>query len=82
MENLSALFQHEGIDAKLADTPVSAGGQPLSPHALRVLLLVMMLQLREPRATLWPFPNPEVTGDIFEAAVSYTHLTLPTILLV
>eukprot|EP00959_Pyramimonas_sp_CCMP1952_P084383 1765133-Pyramimonas_sp.AAC.1 len=26
-----------------------------------------MLQLREPRATLWPFPNPEATGDIFEA---------------
>eukprot|EP00959_Pyramimonas_sp_CCMP1952_P388124 8133200-Pyramimonas_sp.AAC.1 len=27
----------------------------------------MMLQLREPRATLWPFPYPDATGDILEA---------------
>eukprot|EP00959_Pyramimonas_sp_CCMP1952_P295103 6172131-Pyramimonas_sp.AAC.1 len=29
----------------------------------------MMIQLREPRATLWPFPHPEATGDIIEAAM-------------
>eukprot|EP00959_Pyramimonas_sp_CCMP1952_P112069 2343710-Pyramimonas_sp.AAC.1 len=29
----------------------------------------MMIQLREPRATLWPFPRPEATGDILEAAM-------------
>eukprot|EP00959_Pyramimonas_sp_CCMP1952_P444822 9313900-Pyramimonas_sp.AAC.1 len=28
-----------------------------------------MLQLREPRATLWPFPFPEATGDVIEAAM-------------
>eukprot|EP00959_Pyramimonas_sp_CCMP1952_P190133 3977509-Pyramimonas_sp.AAC.2 len=29
----------------------------------------MMIQLREPRATLWPFPYPEATGDIVEAVM-------------
>eukprot|EP00959_Pyramimonas_sp_CCMP1952_P272083 5688911-Pyramimonas_sp.AAC.1 len=28
-----------------------------------------MLQLREPRATLWPFPFPEATGDVVEATM-------------
>eukprot|EP00959_Pyramimonas_sp_CCMP1952_P169953 3550611-Pyramimonas_sp.AAC.1 len=28
-----------------------------------------MLQLREPRATPWPFPHPEATGGIIEAAM-------------
>eukprot|EP00959_Pyramimonas_sp_CCMP1952_P135580 2836625-Pyramimonas_sp.AAC.1 len=67
MENLYALLKPEGIDTELTDALIGVDGQPLSPHALRVLLVVMMLQLREPRAALWPFPNPEVTGDIFEA---------------
>eukprot|EP00959_Pyramimonas_sp_CCMP1952_P252542 5276383-Pyramimonas_sp.AAC.1 len=59
MENLHALLKPEGINTELTGALIGADGQPLSPHAFRVLLVVMVLQLREPRATLWPFPNPE-----------------------
>eukprot|EP00959_Pyramimonas_sp_CCMP1952_P184199 3851859-Pyramimonas_sp.AAC.1 len=67
MENLHTLLKPEAIDTELTESPVGVDGQPLNPHTLSVLLVVMMLQLREPHATLWPFPKPEATGDIFEA---------------
>eukprot|EP00959_Pyramimonas_sp_CCMP1952_P148049 3097995-Pyramimonas_sp.AAC.1 len=67
MENLHALLQPDKIDAGVTQTLVSDDKQPLNPPTLRVLLVVMVLQLREPRATLWPFPCPEATGDILEA---------------
>eukprot|EP00959_Pyramimonas_sp_CCMP1952_P335461 7023826-Pyramimonas_sp.AAC.1 len=67
MGNLHALLKTDKIDTDVTQSLVGDDGLPLNPHTLRVLLVVMMLQPREPRATLWPFPHPEATGDILEA---------------
>eukprot|EP00959_Pyramimonas_sp_CCMP1952_P240114 5017781-Pyramimonas_sp.AAC.1 len=67
--HLHPLRSPDTIGNDLTHALQGGDGQPLSPPALRVLLVVMMLQLREPRATLWPFPFPEATGDIIEAAM-------------
>eukprot|EP00959_Pyramimonas_sp_CCMP1952_P232108 4850479-Pyramimonas_sp.AAC.1 len=69
MEHLHSLLRPEQADSIITPALRGNDGRALNAPTLRVLLVAMMLQLREPRATLWPFPHPEATGDIIEAAM-------------
>eukprot|EP00959_Pyramimonas_sp_CCMP1952_P158699 3319393-Pyramimonas_sp.AAC.1 len=69
MQHLKSRLRTGQANSELRRSLLSSDGRPLDTPTLRVLLVVMMIQLREPRATLWPLPHPEATGDIIEAAM-------------